>query len=210
MDMDIEKIRNEYIGKLKKIDFLIDQVKFVLNQGIDRNKIKIHSITDRIKSIDSFLKKMRRENIEDPFNDIHDLIGLRVICLFLSDLELVGAIIEKEFNIFQKDDKVNNGSEETPGYTSIRYTAKLKESIHFAEYKDLNNYPFEIQVRTIVQDAWASTSHYLRDKQDSSLSPSLKEDYRALSRLFYDADSRLAKMKMAQAEPFLEKPAREE
>ncbi|HHT9130542.1 MAG TPA: GTP pyrophosphokinase, partial [Candidatus Brocadiaceae bacterium] len=148
---------------------LIDTVKFILQKEITRNKIKIHSFTHRIKSFDSFLDKIRRKNITDPFKDIHDLVGLRVVCLFLPDLELIGNIIHREFDVFEENDKVDNSKVDIFGYMSLHYKAKLKVNSSSQGLNTIQETPFEVQVRTIAQDAWAAISHYLDYKQESFL-----------------------------------------
>ena len=53
---------------------------------------------------------------------------------------------------------------------------------------------FEIQIRTITQDAWASISHYLDYKNEISIADELKKDFYALSGLFYIADTQFNKI----------------
>jgi putative GTP pyrophosphokinase len=54
---------------------------------------------------------------------------------------------------------------------------------------DIRAIGFEIQVRTIVMDAWANISHYLAYKGESSIPEELRRDFFALSGLFYVADT---------------------
>ena len=60
--------------------------------------------------------------------------------------------------------------------------------------------PFEIQVRTIGQDAWASVSHHLAYKQETSFPPDQFRDLYALSALFYLADTHFEFLKAACAQ----------
>jgi len=61
--------------------------------------------------------------------------------------------------------------------------------------------PFEIQVRTIGQDAWASVSHYLHYKHETSFPPERLRDLYALSALFYLADVHFESLKAACVPP---------
>jgi hypothetical protein len=56
-------------------------------------------------------------------------------------------------------------------------------------YDKIAGMPFEIQVRTILMDAWSNVSHYLDYKSDIDVPTSLRRDFYALSGLFYIADS---------------------
>ena len=195
----LEQIEKEYNVRKGKLPFLIDEIRFSLKQELDRKAIKIHQIEHRIKEFDSFVDKIRRKDIkDDPFSEIHDLVGLRVICLFLQDLQLIGDIIQNNFEVFEVDDKVAGPYAEIFGYMDVQYKAKLKKAVTVSGYEEINNYPFEIQVRTIAQDAWANISHYLDYKQKSAFSPSLKRDFYALSGLFYVADTHFTILRSEQ------------
>ncbi|MBI4489516.1 MAG: hypothetical protein HY694_10565 [Deltaproteobacteria bacterium] len=69
--------------------------------------------------------------------------------------------------------------------------------------------PFEIQIRTIAQDAWASISHYLDYKKESDIPAQLRRDFYALSGLFYVADRHFAMLKKELTEYFVDKSSQE-
>ena len=210
MKVDATVLRADYDNKIAGFQFLIETVKFALQKEIRRKKIKIHSFTDRIKTFDSFLDKIRRKNIMEPFKEIHDLVGLRVVCLFLPDLEVIGGIIRKEFNVFEEDNKVDNLELDIFGYMSLHYKAKLKVESDSRGLTAMQEIPFEIQVRTIAQDAWASISHYLDYKQESFLPAQLRRDFYALSGLFYVADTHFSMLRKEQSKYFVEKTLKTE
>jgi putative GTP pyrophosphokinase len=200
MKYDIDKILEEYNLRKDKAGILIDEVKYIISRAIDRAHIKIHYITNRIKGFDSFLDKIRRKNLQDPFNEIHDLIGFRIICLFLEDVEDIGNLLIKEFNVFDIENKIYEAEHNVFGYMGSHYKAKLKDNIQLNN--DSENYSFEIQIRTIAQDAWASISHHLDYKQESSLPTNLRRDFHALSGLFYIADTHFTFLRQEQSKHF--------
>lgn len=151
--------------------------------------IQTHSITKRIKTVDSLLDKVRAKKIKKPFEEVHDIVGLRIVCLVISDLKKISDNIKDEFDVFDEDDKVNNSEYDVFGYMSIHLKAKLKPTENDKHDSTLNKIPFEIQIRTIAQDAWASVSHYLDYKNTNSIIDELKKDFNALSGLFYVADT---------------------
>jgi len=202
MKYDIEKIRAEYDLWLENAKYLIDEVKHRIS--IATKNIKIHSITPRIKGLDSFMDKIRRKRLIDPFNEVHDLIGFRVICLFLEDVHKAGDLITKEFNVFEIDDKMVEAGHDVFGYMTLQYKAKLKDTVN----EIVKDYSFEIQVRTIGQDAWASISHYLDYKQESSLPANLRRDFHALSALFYIADTHFSLLRKEQSKYFVDEQLR--
>lgn len=72
---------------------------------------------------------------------------------------------------------------------SVHYIAEMRKECAGARYDDLRGMPFEIQVRTILMDAWANVSHYLDYKSDEDVPTDLRRDFYAVSGLFYVADS---------------------
>jgi len=203
MKIDTDSIIKKYEANLQAYKDLAEIVHYELSKKI--KGIKIHSISYRIKELSSLLDKARRKHIEKPFEQIHDIVGFRIVCLFLSDLDDIKKIIFKEFDVFESDDKLNNMEINIFGYMSLHLKVKLKLSFesHFGD--EIKQIPFEIQVRTIAQDAWASISHYLDYKKESVISDQLKRDFHALSGLFYVADTHFSFIRKEQLSGFITK-----
>jgi ppGpp synthetase/RelA/SpoT-type nucleotidyltranferase len=198
MEIDTKRIIKQYNANLQNYEKLAKAVHSLLVKSIKKHGVKTHSITLRIKEVASFLDKIRRKNIEKPFEQIHDLVGFRVVCLFLSDIDDIRKIIREEFNVFEEDDKINDTETNIFGYMDIQLKACLKFANEPDSPEETSKIPFEIQVRTIAQDAWASISHYLDYKKPSAIPKQLKRDFHALSGLFYVADTHFSFLKQEQ------------
>lgn len=207
MKIDTKSIIKQYDSNLEKYKVLVKTVDLLLRTSIAKKRIKIHSVTNRIKEVDSLLDKMRRKKIPDPFDEIHDLVGFRVVCLFLSDLDELKNLFKAEFDVIDEDDKIKDEELNIFGYMSVHLKARLKPSDFFkiSIDKTILNIPFEIQIRTIAQEAWASISHYLDYKKDSDFSDNLKRDFHALSGLFYVADTHFGMLKQEQRKQIIDK-----
>ena len=118
-------------------------------------------IRGRIKSFESYLQKYTRclKNGIDP-SQINDIIGFRIICTFLEDLSLVEKLLGEHFKIIELDRKGIEHTIREFGYDSIHLLIAVPEDI-------LKDQPLshcetaEIQIRTIMQDAWAEVEHEL-------------------------------------------------
>jgi putative GTP pyrophosphokinase len=165
------------------------EAKFILEGSVREKEIKTHSIQTRIKEFGSFLDKVKRKETDTPFDNITDIVGLRVVCLFLSDIPRVGDLIREKFDVVSEDDKIQGAEVSSFGYMSIHYIAKMRKEYKGPRYDKIAGMPFEIQVRTILMDAWSNVSHYLDYKSDIDVPTSLRRDFYALSGLFYIADS---------------------
>lgn len=186
--MDIKSLRSEYDQRAERCQRLKDEVKFILERELRLQQIPVHDISGRVKTFDSFMDKVRRQESSAPFDTILDICGIRVICLFLSDLQRIGEIIESHFLVHTKDDKIYT-KPDAFGYLSVHYSASLPATVSGPRYDDLKELKFEIQLRTIAMHAWATISRYLDYKSSSSIPSSLRKDFNALSALFYVADT---------------------
>lgn len=124
----------------------------------------------RVKTFDSFFNKVlrfynegRRENLS-----ISDLIGVRIICSFIGDIEAVKQILLQNFNVIEIEQKGATHSFREFGYDSLHFLIKLPEGMitHQIPY---TNDTCEVQVRTKLQDAWAEVEHELIYKADYSV-----------------------------------------
>jgi len=188
--MDKDKLREEYNSKAKIYEALEQEAKFIVSTILDENKIKIHLILSRIKNFESFFEKIERKEIKEPFNEINDVVGLRVVCLFLSDIEQIANSIKSSFEVIEVDNKIDGFDNPASfGYMSLHFVVKMKKEYKGPRYDKIRDIVFEIQVRTISMDAWANISHYLSYKADTDIPKDLKRDFNALSGLFYVADT---------------------
>ena len=189
MIVNISELRREYNERIPLLKQLGVHAKQILNREITRKKIRIHSLYGRVKGFSSFCDKIRRKSVEDPFREIEDLVGLRVVCLFLSDLPKITAIVRDTFRVVREDDKIATIGADIFGYLAVHFDVRLKEVYSSPQYNPLRDTTFEIQVRTITHDAWASISGYLDYKGRGRIPDRLKRDFYALSGLFYIADT---------------------
>jgi len=124
-------------------------------------------VNGRIKSFSSYFSKylhLLKNGTKDP--KITDLMGVRIICPFIDDLQEVENLIYKNFEVIEEEKKGHFSYKEF-GYESIHLLVKIPE-----QYMEKHGYPgidiAEIQIRTILQDAWAEVEHELVYKAEFS------------------------------------------
>lgn len=184
----IQSAREAYLAKEFHYASLLTEVKFSIASGLAKAGLKIHSVTGRVKELESFLEKIDRKGYDDPFTQAQDLVGVRIVALFMSDLTAIENVIADLFEVVERDDHIDGGPVEEFGYMSIHYICRLGVGHTGPRYADLGELFFEVQIRTIVMDAWANVSHHLGYKGDSTIPDDLRRDFHALSGLFYVAD----------------------
>jgi hypothetical protein len=130
---------------------------------------------------------------------MHDFVGARVVCLFLDDLQILDNIIRETFLVIGYEDKTNSSSAEVFGYQAVHYDCQILPNQRGRYYEPIKAITFEIQVRTILQDAWASVEHYLGYKGNNSVPDESKRDFGALVGLFHLADKTFQQIKYTSA-----------
>jgi len=183
-----QKLNREYDSLFPQYKRLKEEVIFILEKKISANDIPYDAIYGRIKKLDSLQEKVCQNECTNPFQEVDDICGTRVICLFPSHMKQVDKIIGNSFTIIERDDKIGNKPSESFGYLSIHYTATLGDWCSGPRYDDLKNLKFEIQLRTISAHAWCAISHHLDYKHPNAVPASLQKQFHALSALFYLAD----------------------
>jgi len=126
-------------------------------------------IKDREECLSKFGLKYRTalEANKTPYTireHISDLIGLRVVCFYEDDVERVRALIAEEFEVLGVTDKTAQIEEtaDTFGYKGLHLDLCLRgDRRALKEYAAYPEYPFELQIRTVVQDSWSVLDHGL-------------------------------------------------
>jgi len=110
--MEIAEVIQKYDSIRNELDLLLPEIRDNVFSCLKIKKVEhIDHIASRIKSRDSFVEKSQK--IEDektkypnPFKEIQDLIGIRVIVYFLSDVAPVVEVLEKGFRRIEEKDFV--------------------------------------------------------------------------------------------------------
>lgn len=176
-----EKVYREWYNKNCSIYESCGQTaKSLINTLLDRANIPYHSINFRIKKESSFLNKCEKDKYEDPISQITDLCGIRIITYTNSDVERIQKVIEKEFSIDKDNsvDKITTMKDDQVGYLSVHYVVTFNEKrTSLEEYKIYKSLKFEIQIRTLLQHAWAEIEHDRNYKFSGELPREIKRRF---------------------------------
>lgn len=188
-----------YKNALPALNALRREAEFALAETLTALDLKIHLIEGRVKTVSSIVQKAANKRIDNPLQEIFDIVGIRVVCLFRNDMESIDQAIRDVFNVLSVDDKVNHDTE-TFGYMSSHYICSMRDDYSGPRYDQLKDLKFEIQVRTLGMHAWAAVSHHLSYKGDWDIPDQLKKSLNALSGLFYIADNEFQAAFLAREE----------
>lgn len=123
------------------------------------------TIKGRVKEFDSYYTKKLRllkkawteKTLQQPVNDV---LAIRVVCPFLGDLAIAEKLLRSRHEIEEVERKGAERSFREFGYESIHVLVKVPPSLA-SLCGGLERNVIEIQLRTILQEAWAEVEHEL-------------------------------------------------
>ncbi|MDR1565876.1 MAG: tetratricopeptide repeat protein [Treponema sp.] len=121
------------------------------------------SVKARVKDFGSYFKKYLRLLKAGKAGDvplITDIIAVRIVCPFLEDLAVVEEILQKLFAVTEIEHKGGDHTFREFGYESIHLLVELTADV-VRIAGDPGCSVAEVQIRTILQDAWAEVEHEL-------------------------------------------------
>lgn len=153
----------------------------------------------RAKTVSSFAQKIiRKDKYKEPLKEVTDLCGARIIVHFQSQALKVCTFIKENF-IIDEVNSIDVGSklrEEEFGYLSIHYivTPRAGSILGVPVPKELLTRKAEIQVRTLLQHAWADISHDRIYKSNLTVPKRWKRESARLAAVLEKADDAFASM----------------
>lgn len=145
-----------------KFENLSTSVENIIKSLLVKEGVDFLSVTSRTKSIDGCLEKIDRKSYQNPESRMTDISGVRVILFFESDIKKVSNILENAFRV-DADNSLDQDSllsANQMGYRSVHYVCDvgpMREEL--PEFEALAGLKFEVQIRTVLQHAWAELAH---------------------------------------------------
>lgn len=173
----------EFEKRLSSYQRLVEEVKYVLKTKLQAANIKYADLQGRAKEKNSFLAKVSRKAYLNPLEEITDFAGIRVVCHYEPDAAQIANTIRSEFNVKEHVDKTLRLGVDKMGYGGAHFIVTLGPRYSGARYDGLGELKCEVQVRTVLQDAWAVISHQLSYKNEESVPPRLQRDLNNVSAL---------------------------
>jgi putative GTP pyrophosphokinase len=168
-------------GLYKKLS---EKIAVIITELLEESNLTVHAITNRAKDVDSFKRKIANDKYNDPISQITDFSGIRIIAYVEDDLKPICEIITNSFDIDESNsgDKSDDLGTDKVGYKSIHFIATIKsDRLNLPEYKKFKELKFEVQVRTILQHAWAEIEHDRNYKFNGVLPPEITRRFKILA-----------------------------
>lgn len=172
--MDIllwNKILNPYEIAVREIVYKLDRLK--TEYQMNGMYCPIEDVSGRVKSISSILDKLHRKEIpiDKMEKKVEDIAGIRIICQFVEDIELIVELIQSREDMKVKAVKDYVKYQKESGYRSFHMIITYKVDT----LEGVKKVPVEIQIRTMGMDFWATIEHSLQYKYKRDIPEHVRE-----------------------------------
>ncbi|WP_405102986.1 GTP pyrophosphokinase family protein [Oceanobacillus sp. FSL H7-0719] len=195
----LNEVRTELTRFMITYKFAMDEMNTKLN--ILREEFQfiheynpIEHITSRIKSPESMLKKLQRKNlpisIDSIKENVKDIVGIRVVCSFISDIYTISKMIQqqKDVKLIEEKDYIKDPKEN--GYKSLHLILAIPV---FMSDREEEVY-VELQIRTVAMDFWASLEHKIYYKYNGDIPNHLTGEITEAARVANELDMKMEKL----------------
>lgn len=180
---DFQELARLYAERKPRYEEFVQKADLRLREIFRHPKVELYGIDHRIKSLESFLEKCMRKSVNNPFNDIIDLVGFRIIFLYSEHLEAIEQIIRDHFQVLARFDK-----KQEYGYKVFAYDA-----VHY--HLLFEGQAFELQLRTLIQHTWAVLDQRLFYKTQDRVPHQIRRKMNRLAALFELAEEEYRRMR---------------
>lgn len=152
LDPHCEAILQEYQDNLPRFREVEAQVRDSIKRTLADAGLLVAAVESRVKAYDSLAGKLELKGHKyNSLADLTDILGLRVITFYIDDVDKVASAVERLFTIDWENsvDKRKIHDTDSFGYLSLHYICSSPDF----------PYRFEIQMRTLLQHAWANMDH---------------------------------------------------
>ncbi len=158
----------------------------------------VETVSGRTKKYEECISKFKRKYLSQikPDDDnykisehLTDLVGIRAVCNYSEEVQEIRRKLNKFFKEIEIIDKSNQleKTDDKFGYKSLHLQLVLKSRLKgLPEAGKFRNIKIELQIRTVIQDAWSILDHKIKYKK--SIPHDLKRRINRLSALFEIAD----------------------
>ena len=200
LDMHCQMILDEYRDNIGIFNKMKDIVKAQLEKCIKENGLYVNAIEARVKEEKSLAGKLELKGHKySSLSDLTDILGTRIITFYTDEVDKIAALMEKTFYIDwdNSTDKRKLLDLDRFGYKSLHYICRIPKSLyHDAEHPEINEYRFEIQMRSALQHVWATMYHDTGYKSGVEIPPEYLRNLNRLAGLLELADEQFSKIRV--------------
>jgi ppGpp synthetase/RelA/SpoT-type nucleotidyltranferase len=191
----------EQVGSLRALESAFREH---LGDALRAARLDDARLETRTKDVESFLDKALKSDSRggfkyaDPAAQLTDLVGARVLVPLSADVAPVARLVQRLFVVDEMSDQRADSLLDVPGYQSLHFLVRLRDDDR--ERLGVIDRPVELQVRSILQHAWAALQHDLMYKGERAPTDHVRRRLIALAGLLELADQEFMSVRLAHGD----------
>lgn len=199
LDLHCQMIMEEYYENIPVFEKMKDIVMARMQKAFDDNGIIVNGLEARIKTEKSLVGKLQLKGYKYNFlSDLTDILGTRVITFYTDEVDKIAAIVDNTFEVDWKNsvDKRKMHELNSFGYMSLHYICRIPKSLYEdPEHPEINDFRFEVQMRTALQHVWANIHHDIGYKSGVEVPPAHLRNLNRLAGMLELADEQFSNIR---------------
>ncbi len=192
MQQGLGEWRDRYIASYSLYRDYTKRLEHLMQDLLEQIDLDLFHIESSTEGINDFVARLQNSQEDvSSLEEIPDLSCIRVILYFAEDLEKVSRLVEEEFTIYPLQSVPFDALRDPDayGYRSVRFAVSLSpERSSLREWRKYASLRGEIQIRTILQNAWATITKKLPYEEVQRSKSGLKRKLSRMSALLEEAD----------------------
>ena len=188
LDPHSQAILEEYRKQRPVFRKMLETIPAQVRALLDETGIVVASVESRIKEERSLAGKLALKGTKyESLADITDIFGMRIITFYTDDVDKVASAVDHLFEIDWENsvDKRKLLEVDSFGYLSLHYVCRAPGF----------PYRFEVQMRTILQHAWANMNHDTGYKSGVEIPVEYRRNMNRLAGMLELADEQFSRIR---------------
>jgi len=187
-----QRILEQYDDRKRTYQAFLCEIEHQVTSILQTSEVTYNAITSRLKTRESVAGKIdRKQDKYTELSEITDIAGIRIITYYSADVDRIADIIESEFAVDHENsiDKRESIEPDRFGYCSVHYVVGMNaERLALRECRMYEGMKCEIQIRSVLQHAWAEIEHDIGYKSEIVIPKEMRRSFSRIAGLLEIAD----------------------
>ena len=186
------RMLEQYDDKKRVYQSFLNEIEHQITSILQTSQVTCNAITSRLKTRESLAEKIeRKQGKYTDLSGVTDIAGVRIITYYSADVDKIADIIESEFDVDHENsiDKRESLEPDRFGYCSVHYVVGMNaERLALRECRAYEGMKCEIQIRSVLQHAWAEIEHDIGYKSEIAIPKEMRRSFSRIAGLLEIAD----------------------
>jgi putative GTP pyrophosphokinase len=186
-------------GAMQAIHFVTERLeKIAAELAQEKERKVVNQVAGRIKSAESIYKKIKKKkypmNREGVYR-CNDLLGVRMVCLFMDDVYEIAQRLKEQPDIHILKEKDYIKKPKSNGYMSLHLLLEVPVETAAEPAPETEWIKVEVQLRTVAMDFWSVLDHQLVYKKEFPGADHVGKELKAYAATIAELDQNMLRLR---------------